>query len=178
MIERAGVDMDPAYALAPGALHGFLEQPAPMAEARHVRREADEGELALAVLAKIELEHSNVATVPVDDGEQLDLRILDDGRKLVVVHDQSRKPQPWRSDEAEKLAISPDVRVGDALQIERRAGNSDDGPLTHFEVGHDRGKFVVRHSFVTHFHLAKGGRLIRIASMLPPVLSPNRVPRS
>ena len=27
-------------------------------------------------------------------------------------------------------------------------------------------------------HTASGGRLIRIASMLPPVLSPNSVPRS
>ncbi len=29
-----------------------------------------------------------------------------------------------------------------------------------------------------HFHFASGGRLIRIASILPPVFRPNNVPRS
>jgi len=43
-------------------------------------------------------------------------------------------------------------------------------------------KLAVRDRFVaqarTYFHFASGGRLIRMASTLPPVLSPNKVPRS
>jgi len=37
---------------------------------------------------------------------------------------------------------------------------------------------AVGNGFVAHFHFATGGRLIRIASIFPPVFSPKRVPRS
>ncbi len=52
------------------------------------------------------------------------------------------------------------------------------GRFVHLEVGDDRGQLAVLNRFVAHAQLASGGRLIRIASMLPPVFSPNKVPRS
>ena len=50
--------------------------------------------------------------------------------------------------------------------------------LEHFEIGDDRSEMAVWDGVEAHDQLASGGRLIRIASMLPPVLSPNKVPRS
>ncbi len=52
------------------------------------------------------------------------------------------------------------------------------GGFAHFEEGDDCGELAVRDLFVAHFQAARGGRLIRMASMFPPVLRPNKVPRS
>ena len=74
MIERAGVDVDAADAVAPGPAHRFGKQPAAVALAGQFRDEPDEGELALAGLAIIELEHADVRPALVNDGKQVDRR--------------------------------------------------------------------------------------------------------
>ena len=53
--------------------------------------------------------------------------------------------------------------------------------LDHAKFPHGRGLGAPAADAAPLFrqlHLARGGRLIRIASILPPVLSPNNVPRS
>ncbi len=57
-------------------------------------------------------------------------------------------------------------------------GNVDERPFAHFEEGDDGREVARSNRFVTHFHFANGGRLIRMASMLPPVFRPKSVPRS
>jgi hypothetical protein len=96
----------------------------------------------------------------------------------LVIHDQPREPQPGSADEAEQLAIGSYIGLSDPAERERRGRDVRAGRLGHFEVGDDRREFRVRDRFVAHVHFANGGRLIRIASMFPPVLRPNKVPRS
>ena len=111
--------------------------------------------------------------------EQLDLQIADDRGELGIVHGQPREPQPARADLAEQGAVlfGSSGRTGHSA-----SGDSGQGlgrrRLAHFEVGDDRGELAVGDGRQAHAQLASGGRLIRIASMLPPVLSPNKVPRS
>ena len=101
VIERAGVDVDSAYAFAPGAPRRLGKKPAAVAHAGQFGNEADEGEFALVRLAEVELEHSGVAAALVHDLVELDPGVLDDRREMRVVEDQPRKPQPRRSDEPE-----------------------------------------------------------------------------
>ena len=101
--------MDPADAVAPGPAHRLGEEPAAVALARQLGDEADEGELALPGLAKVELDHPGVAPLFVGDGVKLDVRIEDDRVQGIVVHRQPGEPQPRRADEAEQGAIA----VGD-----------------------------------------------------------------
>jgi hypothetical protein len=63
--------------------------------------QTDEGQLALARFAKVELEDSDVRSILVHDGEQLDLFVPDDCCELLVVHDQTGKPKPRRAHEPE-----------------------------------------------------------------------------
>ena len=69
-------------------------------------------------------------------------------------------------------------------QRSSRSGEAGSGrgrrPLGHLEIGDDRADLAVRHAIRRRIsaHVATGGRLIRIASILPPVLRPNKVPRS
>jgi hypothetical protein len=71
-----------------------------------------------------------------------------------------------------------ELRPIDALKAEIGDDGPVSGPLAHLEESHDSREFVAGDLLVAHFHFATGGRLMRIASMLPPVLSPNSVPRS
>ena len=75
-----------------------------MSLAGELRDEADERQLALARLAKIELQHPDDR---FDRGDlvKLDGGIADDRFQLRVVHDQPREPQPGRADLAEQGAI-------------------------------------------------------------------------
>src|SRR5690348_14173336 len=100
MIERAGVDMDALNAVAPGALHGFGEEPPAVPLAGQLGHEADKGELAFSLLTKVELEHSTVAAVLVLDGVKLDVGMAYDNFEIGIAEDQSRKPEPRRPDEA------------------------------------------------------------------------------
>src|SRR5690348_892298 len=102
MVERTGVDVDAGDAVAPGLVDGFAEQPAAVALAGELGDEADEGELALAGLSEVELEHAGVAAVFVDDRVELDVRIADDRLERGIVEDQAREPQPGCSDEAKE----------------------------------------------------------------------------
>jgi hypothetical protein len=56
--------------------------------------EADEGELAFALGAEVELEHADFMAFLVDDGMKLDLGVLDDLGEMRVVEGQPREPQP------------------------------------------------------------------------------------
>ena len=101
------------------------------------------------------------------------------GAKLRIVHDQTREPQPRRADQRNSSRYASARGDFDpAAATSARRGNLDSRRLAHLEEGDDGRKFAVRDRLVAHFHFASGGRLIRIASILPPVLRPNNVPRS
>src|SRR4029079_17826792 len=119
MIERASVDVDAGDAIAPGSLDGLGKQPAAMALAGKPGDEADEGKLAFTRLAEVELDHSN-DRLDGGDFEQLYSGIADDGFELVVIHDQSREPQPGRADLAEQRPVVVGRRAGDVAQLEGR----------------------------------------------------------
>ncbi|MFL6772410.1 MAG: coproporphyrinogen III oxidase, partial [Sphingomicrobium sp.] len=61
--------------------------------------------------------------------------------------------------------------------VPRGAGGGARYPSTSF-AGSPPHRGAMGRKCRPHFHLASGGRLIRIASTLPPVLRPNNVPRS
>ena len=123
MIERAGVDVHPLYSFAPRTMYRFGEQPAAMTLSRELRNEADEGKLALVRLAEVELQDADLSSTLVDDGVELDFRVLNDRREVRIVHDQPREPQPGAADEPEQRTILLRLRNLDALQRERRFGN-------------------------------------------------------
>ena len=139
--------MDPVDAFAPGASHRLGEQPAAVAFTGEVRDEADEGELALARLAEVELQHAGFAAGLVEHRIKLDARVLDDLGKMSVVEHQAREPQPRRADQAEQLAVMLGLRNFDAVQRERRRG---DRLLlrrrAHLEIGDHRRQLAVGQS--------------------------------
>jgi len=63
-----------------------------VAPAGKLGHEADEGELALASHAKVELEQPDLADVVIDDWEHGDVRVMDDGRELRILKEQPREP--------------------------------------------------------------------------------------
>ena len=68
----------------------------------------------LARLAKVEIDHADLPVVFVADGIQLDLRVLDDGRKVRIVQGQPRKPQPGSADPSKQVAVMIGLRCLDA----------------------------------------------------------------
>ena len=98
MVERAGVYVDPVDAFAPGKTKGLGKQPAAVALAGMLRYEANERELALARFAKVQFDHSDFLTAPVEDHVKFDLGMLNHGREMCVIDDEPRKPQPGRAD--------------------------------------------------------------------------------
>src|SRR6185369_6523505 len=129
-------------------------------------------------LTEVELEHSNLAARLVQHDVELDLRVLDDRGQVGVIEDEAREPQPRSADQAEQLPIMLRLRDLNALQGERRSGDLMVRWNAHFQISDHGGEFAASESFIAHFHFARGGKLIRMASMLPPVLRPNKVPRS
>ncbi len=77
MIERAGVNVDPADISAPGALERFGEKPAAVAFPGKLRNQTEEGELALAGLAEVEFEYSGIPPAVIDYREKLHLRVVE-----------------------------------------------------------------------------------------------------
>ena len=68
MVERAGVDVDPGHAFAPGAANRLGQKPAAVALPGELRHQADEGELALVRLAEVELDHADFGVALVHHG--------------------------------------------------------------------------------------------------------------
>ena len=76
-------------------------------------------------------------------------------------------------------AVTRAWRGFDAVELERRGRDDQVSPaVPHLEVSDDRCKVAGGNVDQAHAQRASGGRLIKIASILPPVLSPNKVPRS
>ena len=177
VVEAAGVDMDAARAVAPGAGNRFGKQPAPVALPGISGDQTDKAQLARPRDAAVEFEHAD-RRVAVTHFEDFHCRMIDDRAQRRVAQDQPRKPQPRRSDGAKQDAVLS--RSGmNAVKRERRRGDRHTGrAFAHFEIGDDRGELARGNVGQAHAQRASGGRLIRIASILPPVLSPNSVPRS
>ena len=129
-------------------------------------------------LSKIELDHPHVPFAVLDYGVNLNPRVLDDAGEVSIVHDEPREPQPRRADQPEKVAIMFGLGNLHSLQRERSGSLVQIRWRRHFEVSDDGRQLTVGDLVVAHFQVAAGGRLMRIASILPPVLRPNRVPRS
>jgi hypothetical protein len=114
MIERAGVDVQSPDVVAEAQPHGLAEQPTSVALSREFRKQADESELALATLPKIEFEHADVPAGSILHDVELDIVMLDDRCELLVRHDEARKPEPRSADPPEKLTILCRLRLLDA----------------------------------------------------------------
>src|SRR6478752_4997016 len=176
------MDVDTLHAIAPRPPEGFCDQPAPVPLTRHLGDQADEAELALPWLTKVELEQADVRLLLILHGEDLDAGMVDDGLERLVVTEQPRKPQPARPDAAEERPIVFEHRRMHLAKPQAAGGHWAVRRPMHFQEGHDRDDLAVLDRLVcqarAYFHRASGGRLIRMASMLPPVLSPKSVPRS
>ena len=76
-------------------------------------------------------------------------------------------------------AIVAALLLGVALRVRRTTPvDAVPGPALRADAGVDGAPAADAAPLFRQLHLASGGRLIRIASILPPVLSPNNVPRS
>ena len=73
------MDVDTLHAIAPRPPEGFCDQPAPVPLTRHLGDQADEAELALPWLTKVELEQADVRLLLILHGEDLDAGMVDDG---------------------------------------------------------------------------------------------------
>ena len=179
MVERAAVQPDAIDSRAPGAAQRLGHQPAAMALSGQPSNQPDERQFACADRAKIELEHARLCTAVIDHGEYLDRVVGDDFGKRAIAQGEARKPQPVGADEAEQRAIGGEVGRTEPFEAERRGRRrSAIGRRRHLERGDDARNMPRRHRGLAHSQIASGGRLIRIASILPPVLRPNSVPRS
>jgi hypothetical protein len=105
---------------------------------------------------------------------------MDDCRIPVPRHDRRHRIvlRRWPRLRCDGRAVAdfPALHSAAAVLVVRPAGHSRAGRNHLFSRGvriSGRRRLAAAHSQV-----ASGGRLIRIASTLPPVLSPNRVPRS
>jgi len=97
---------------------------------------------------------------------------LADGRaiRILTVIDQFTRECVWL--EADRSMNGPKVVVALRRAIAQRGAAPDSITL-------DNGsEFACGDGLVAHAHFAVGGRLIRIASMFPPVFNPKSVPRS
>ncbi len=177
MIERAGVHPDALHAGPPRPLQRLRHQPFAVPLARKLGHQAEEGQLALVRLAEIELEHAHFDAARIGGGEDRDVGIVDRADQPFIVHHQPREPQPRLADPAKQRAVSVGGRAVPLDQPEVRIGQGPQRRLPgHLQRGDDRRELVAGDG--RQSHVACGGRLIRIASTLPPVLSPNSVPRS
>jgi len=116
MVERAGMDMDPVDALAPGEAQRLGQKPAPVPLPGELGNQADEVELAFAAGAKIELEDAHLARVLTDDREKFDLGMVNDRREGGIVHVQPREPEPARAHQPEQPPVFLKVRPFDLPQ--------------------------------------------------------------
>lgn len=149
-----------------------------MAFSRMFDDQSNKGELAFPCLAKIEFNHADVPPALVFDGEQFDVRVLDQNLKRLGVHDQAREPEPGCANPAEQLAVRRDVWSIELAKSQNRPRGAWQWPLAHLEERDDGRQFTRGYGLVAHAHFAIGGRLIRIASTLPPVFNPKSVPLS
>ena len=157
-----------------------------MALAGQFWHEAEIGKLAGAGVAEIELQHPDLDAGRVSGGIHLDAGIVDDREQRRIVEHEAREPQPWRADTAEQRAIGGRGRAIPAHQPQPRGrGGAERRAPVHLERGDDGRELIIGDidqahavSLLAQPQVATGGRLIRIASMLPPVLRPKSVPRS
>ena len=181
--------------VAPGHLQGPTHQPLAKALARRAGDQAEKGDLGLARLAEIEFEHPHFNTRPVGHGKDVDLRIVDDRAQRRIVEREARPPQPLGPHPAKQQAIFGQIGRLPAHELQghilfRHQPPQAGGRFAHFERGDHRRQIAGRQRMESgrkaravfrnshQLHTARGGRLIRIASILPPVLRPNSVPRS
>jgi hypothetical protein len=140
MVEGAGVDVNPAHAVAPRQPHRFGQQPFAVAHAGECGHQPDERELALARLAEVELKHAD-DRFDGGDFEQRDVGVADDRFQLGVGHHQPREPQPRRADSPEQGAILVGGRLADAAQLQGRPRQIERRRRrAHVEVGDDGGE--------------------------------------
>ena len=105
MVERASVDVNSHNFRPPCAADRFGEEPAAVSFAGEFGGEADESQLALPRLAKVELHDSDVLTGLISHREQSDAGVADDTGKLGFIHHQPREPKPRSANAPEQFAI-------------------------------------------------------------------------
>ena len=139
VVERAGVQPDPADAFPPRQGERRRHQPASFSAPRHGGHETEERDLARTSLPEIEFDDA----LPVRARIELYLWIVQDGRQRLVREREAREPEPVLADLAKQRAVGIQVRVAPPDQRRGRPGVG--GRRRHLQVGDDGGDMPCRH---------------------------------
>ena len=178
MVERAGVDPHPPRRAPRPRRSVSANSQRPWPRPGQLRHQAEEADQAFPVSRK----SSSMKPASAPSGAVTDMHLGHLREQLRVAHRQPREPEPARRrpggtgpgsgpDRRSPSARAGAARPGRGRRRRRRPSPDRSRPRRHGRRHGGRASRLIA-------QVASGGRLIRIASTLPPVLRPNRVPRS
>ena len=139
MVERAGVDPEPANSRLPCAANGLTHQPCSMALSRHLGNQTQKADYGLPRAPPIQFDESHCFCGSQDDMDFPDLL-----GELKVGHGQPRIPKPMRADPGEELAVGFEIQTS-LLHLQRGRDSWQPGRPIHLKICDDGGDMATRY---------------------------------